>query len=631
MLIDRCLAKDPDDRWDSAHDIAEQLREIREIETHPQPVSASPRSPMRWGIAAALIVVAAVAAAIGWFLRAKDPSPSVVRLSIPMRGYAWQAAISPDGKRVVYLEQDPNADEDAPALNIRTQDLSQYEPTNLVDAGHGAGLFAFSPGGQSIGYWKSGTLRTIPVAGGTNETVLVHDFRLPRGVAWGYDGYIYYCPSIDGGIWRVPEDGGNAEVVTVPDTDAGENSHRSPYALPDGKSLLFTIRPAYATSMDDARIALLSLETRQWRVIHEGGHSARYMDGFIVFARGNDLYAAPVEEGTWAFKDPPERIVEGVAHDPTGAKFDLTINGDLAYIPASGPFDQTSLFLEDPGGRRELLGTIDLRADRIALSPDRTKLALSASGANDQIWVYDLERRVATQLTFERDNALTPVWSADGRYVFYGSDAERAIMRVPLDRSTEPEVVLRYDSRGSGPQCVSPDGEFLVYGRISEKGDFDIWSLPLRGERIPRLLIQTPFDEKTARISPNGKWLAYMGAGRERREIFIQSLESPGPRWQVSRGLSEPPLTPVPRWSDDGRQLIYRRGRRLYAVRIDEEANGLRISEPEQIADLGDKRATDLEAIGNRILLAEEPEARSELINVVLNWRAEVEQKFNRR
>lgn len=618
LLVARCLVKEPGKRWESAHDLAAHLREIREVTSHPESSGADPPPSRRW---ATLLVVIAMVAVIGltvWLMnRSESPEP-IVRMTITAPELADEVAASPGGNMVAYSAESP----DQP-YRILVRPLERFEAT-VLDSGHAP---FFSPDGKWVGYRDGDTMKKTPVEGGAPE-VLWTGRRFSRGATWSSDGYIYFAPSNSfTGIHRIPEKGGKVEVITVPDLEAGENNHRWPHALPDGRSILFTIRPLQVESFDDGRIAVLTLPERKWRVIHEGGHSARYTSGFVVFARGNDLWAAPVDRKTWSLTAKPRKVVEGVASDVWGgARFDLTSKGDLVYIRSSGPLNHSSFFLVDREGNQEPMGEVNLTVDKVSLSPDRKVFAFQAVGANDQIWTFDLKRKVGTRLTFERSDALYPIWSADGHSVYYMSVSENAVMEIEVDGSSPPQVLFR---KGLRPLSSSPDGRMLLYAERLGTSNLDLGLLSLREEKIRSPLTQTTFSEMEGRFSPDGKWISYSTFEGSRWEVFIQSLEPTGGRWQASQGMSEPAFPVTARWSEDGKELFYRRGASVYAVRIVDTGEGLQISEPEYLLDL-EGRALTWEVIGDRFLTIHTSIFDgSEAIEVVQNWRGELDRTFN--
>ncbi|MBW3565532.1 MAG: protein kinase [Acidobacteria bacterium] len=622
-LVDRCLAKDPEARWESAHDLAEQLRWIRESATEPE---NAVRSWPRWRfVAITALVVAAVAMAAAWALasrQARVDDRSVVRLSVPLTGSEGvglghgtpTVAVSPNSDSIIYSR----VEQGAPGFYVRR--LDEFHAGTRIENGW---MPFFSPDGRSIGFFSGRDIKRVSAGGGVPRTLATGVGGAGRGATWSRDGFIYYSRSSSGGIWRVPADGGRPEEITVPDSSAGENSHRWPHALPDGESLLFTIRTEQMTSFDEARIAVLSLKTRQWRVIWEGGSCARYVDGYLFFGRDADIYTLPLDERRWAVAGKPRKVLEGVVWSPSSgaAHFDVTDRA-LVYLPGTGS-RSTSLLVADRTGRTETLAKLDFDMVYATVAPSQERIALTVGAANDDIWTYDLPTGVATRLSFEPGDEVYPVWSHDETEVIYFSGQLKSIVAAPVDGAAPSRRLIASPGR---PVSVSPDGSVLAFSRQAPETGHDIWFLPLTGNGVPRPVVRTPHNEFMPSISPDGKWLAYYSDHDKGTEVQIQSLES-GKRWQVSaEGVGtfwgrlwggRPP-----RWSADGTEVYYWRGNDLYFVEMERRGESLKPATPRLLFTIEGIRSFDV--FGDRFLLVKSNEEVGP-VNVVLNWSEELD------
>jgi eukaryotic-like serine/threonine-protein kinase len=332
-IVERCLRKDPEERWQSARDVAEELRWVAEV------APAQPRSTrvarLPWAVAGLLAVTVIGLAA--WLLTRPVPPRRTVHAFIPapprhvMADAVSVVAVSPDGSRIVFQ----SFERDEPSM-LHMRRIDRFESTPIPGTENARGP-VFSPDGRWLAFVAANRLRKM-LAGGGAPVVLAENAN-NRGLTWSADGAaIYYAPSAASGIWRVSATGGDARAITTPNGEQGENSHRWPHALPDGKHLLMTIRTTTIGSFDEARIAVLSLDTGKWHTVVEGGSSPRYArTGHLLFARGGDLYAVGFDLKTLKVHGEPVRVVTGVEmlRDNGIAHYAVGDDGSLVYVPAT--------------------------------------------------------------------------------------------------------------------------------------------------------------------------------------------------------------------------------------------------------------------------------------------------------
>jgi eukaryotic-like serine/threonine-protein kinase len=612
-VIEKCLEKQPDDRWESAHDVAEELRWAGEKSTTPADVTRRSDLPVAIG---ALVLIAAIIAL--WRLTTPRVSERVVRyeIQLPTAGFIDTpiVALSPDGRRLAYA-----VFADGQPVHVRSIDSQDAPP---LPGTEGAASPFFSPDGQWIGYVIRGKLMKSALAGGAPQTITAGIALAGRGATWAPDGTIYFAPSPSGGLWKVRANGGTAVPVTQPDASAGENSHRWPQILPDGKHVLFTIRTDGIGSFDDAKIAVLSTETGKWHVLLDGGTCGRYVpDGHLLFGRGGALYEIAFDLRSLSTSGSRRKVAEPVLSVAGSGAVHYTVSnrGDLVYVPLHVT-PRTLLLSFDRQGHSKTAATLDFNVDRVSLSPDGRKLAVSIYGANNDIWIYDMISGQRTRLSFERGDESWPVWTADGSSVMYRASNPDRILSRSIDGNGEPQELLRDAAR---PTSCSPDGKFLVYSRQDPRTGDDLWLLPLRGDRTPQPLLQTAYDESEARFSPDGKWIAYASNQSGAYEVYLRSTTAGGYRQVSTNGGGRP------RWSPDGNELFYmsRASGGIYRVPISGPPNDLHLGSVQLVTDKTPFQTYEVTDEGPLLLQTNAPLPGSIPITVVLNWSSELRQR----
>ncbi len=414
-------------------------------------------------------------------------------------------------------------------------------------------------------------------------------------------------------------------MLTTPDPQKGETTHSSPYFLPDGKAVLFTIKTA--KPWDDARIAVLNLRTGEQRMLLEGGSNPRYAPtGHLIYARGRSLFAVPFDPERLQLKGTPAPVLEGVSWNSfTGlADYSFSEPGDLVYVPGSAVGQKTTMVWVDRKGKTEALEAPPRAYFNPSISPDGRQVAMTIGDGSDNwdIWVYDLARRTLTKLTYGSFNNAA-AWTPDGKRVAFRNRTEsgqNGLFWAPADGSGPPEQLLATD----GPVTSSswlPDGSALLFYGITRE-QMGICVLPI--QRAPADSARTPQcvfkNGLNPQVSPDGRWLAYQSAG----QVFVQPFPGLVGKWQVSTDGGN-----SPRWSRNGRELFYRDDQKMMAVDI-ETTEGFRAGTPKVLFEgqylggpLGMQPAVgyDVSLDGKRFLMikaASEPNAVQ--LQVVENW-----------
>jgi Tol biopolymer transport system component len=562
-LVKRCLAKDPGERWQSARDVVHELRWIAEAGSQagvPAPVAArrQHRERLAWVITVAAVAVAIVAVVtLRWTRR--PPAPALARFAVtapPGRTVVTDgtsAVISPDGRRLAFIVVDSTG---TPRLWVRPLDSFSVQP---LPGTENAFLPFWSPDSRFIAFFAEGKLRKVPPGGGPPEVIC--DAPDGRGGSWSKDGVIVFAPLAMGPLLRVSADGGEVTEVARPDSARRETGFRFPCFLPDGGHFLYVSLPRRQTDFDVYLGALDSKEPR--RVMGAGGAPIYAEPGCLLFARSGRLVAQrfdphkmqPVGKIVPLGDAPPPSSFEGAS------LLSASANGVLVHAETSLP--NTRLVWLDRAGRPS--GTVSVPPGSYAapsLSPDGRWAAVGklSSPTGCDLWLVDLQRAVATRLTFDGLVASgtgglgsMAVWSPDGsRAAFmYNRSGSYDVYQVLASGVGRPEPLVRSSVVFKTPAAWTPDGRYLVFSQNDEATGWDLWLLPLEGDRRPVPYLRTPFDETTAAISPDGHWLAYDSDETGTPEIYVRSFPEPGEKHRVSTlgGTGA-------QWSGDGRELL---------------------------------------------------------------------------
>ena len=482
-------------------------------------------------------------------------------------------ALSPDGASLVYVGSRDGV------IQLFRRSFDQFGVTPIPNTENGRAPF-FSADGGWIGFVMDGTLKKISVDGGPPVTLCE---CAAFGASWKSDRIV--LGGFDAGLAWVPDDGGIPELLTTPDPARGERSHRWPDVLPGGHAVSFTV---VTESLADASVAVLSLETKQWNVLIEHGQQAQYVPtGHIVYARGDDLFAAAFDPARLEVTGSPVPVVEGIFARPpfNFAQFSVSDAGTLVYAPASADVVRERRFVwVNRQGGEELLPITPGSYQVPRLSPDGQRVAVTVGDTvgDRDIWIFDVSGTPPMPLTSAAENA-HPVWTPDGNQVVFDSTTggSQALVWLPADGSVyQPELLLAPEVMGGGvlplPLFWTPDGQELVFSMISRRS---IWALPRDGEQ-PRPLVSSRFYVGLASVSPNGRWLAYVSDRTGEREVWVQSYgDSTAPK-RVSDGGG---LWPT--WAPNGRELYYLDRNRMMAVEFAENGSDFKLGQPERLFD----------------------------------------------
>ncbi len=622
-VIRRCMEKDPDDRWQSAHDVKTQLEWIAEAGSNagiaaPVLRRRKNRERLAWALhpATALAAVALTWGAIEY----REKAPPLVQTSItapPETDFLFlhgAPVVSPDNTRIAYVAQQKNGRR---MLWVRPLHGLAAQPL----AGTEEAMHPFwSPDGAHLGFFGGGKLKRISATGGPPQTLC--DASDGRGGTWSRDGVILFTPSIRDGIFSVPAVGGTPAAVTKLD-DELHTSHRYPSFLPDGRHFIYLRQ--YAGEADEKNgLVLASLDGKVDRpLVASRGNGTYVPPGYVIFWREGSLLAQRFDERKLMLAGEPVPIAENVEY--TGkyeAIFSVNAAGTLAFHQGSGS-SLARLVWVDRSGKE--LGDVGLPADyhHPSISHDATKVAVSIidpANKRSDIWIHDLRRGTTSRLTVGPGDDVRPIWSPDDKTIVYSSNANS-----PGDIFTRrssglgAEEALYMNRQWTVATDWSSAAQAIVLQESHSRTGWDIWLYPL-SDRKPKVLIQTKFNEVAGAISPNGKWLLYQSNDSNRPQIYVQDLAGDGGKWPISpeRGI-------FPRWSSSGREIFYwTEDEHLIAVPVEESAE-FQTGPPQRLFKKALRTAPgmqyDVAPDGQRFLLnVPFQEAEMAPITLVQNW-----------
>jgi serine/threonine-protein kinase len=641
-LLQRCLQKNPKRRWQAVGDIRAELETIAAA-PHATPaaghtVVARPLWKRAIPVVAAAVVFTIVGVISDWKLRPAVPGP-VVRFTIPLSLNVDRAAsrslvaVSPDGTKLAYAGNE----------QILVRQMSDTEARAIPAAAGGIEPF-FSPDGQWLGFFSTAdsTLKKVALTGGAAIS-LCKLAGAPVGISW--DGDAIVLGSLSQGILRVPENGGEPQTLVA---RKQEEEIVNPQLLDNGRAVLYSSLSSIDRNTPDAwaqgEIVIQSLASGQRKVLVRGGYNAHYLpSGHLVYALRGTILAVPFDLKKMELKGGATSVVERVMEASGLAQAAISSSGALVYVPGGEPGSTHNVVtLVDHDGKAQPLPLPSATYFDPRISPDGKQVAVETDdGKETLISIYDLSGQTnPRRLTFGGNNR-TPVWSRDGRYIFFRSDREGAvgIFRQLADGTGPAERLTKAETGDSRhfPFSVDPLSRVLSF-EVRFGTDSDIWLLALDGSNKVTPFLQQPKFQAHAAFSPDGRWLAYMSNEiAVRPEIFVQPYPSSGSaetrsKYQITRDGGGEPL-----WSPDGKRLYYVWTSKLYAVDIRTEPT-FSFGKPTPlpitlIQGTGNPRNYDITPSGKQfvVVMADTPRDGSPppgtQINVVLNWVEELTQR----
>ena len=576
QVVKTCLAKDPDERFQTAHDLKLQLRWIAEASSSqlaaPAQVRARRAVQKRTLLIAAVVGWALAAAALAIFLSSRTQLEEARR---PITA-SWMApggtefasvavgapALSPDGSKLAFLTGGVAfATGGGADTNLWVRDVASGAVQEV--GGVERPTFPFwSPDGKYIGFFSAGKLKKVALAGGPVQVLC--DAPEGRGAAWSSRGVIIFTPNIRESLYKVAEGGGTPEKITETKTAW---THRNPYFLPDGDHFLFVSREAIAATGPAGALYGASLSGEKPRQILERASNVQYSDGYLLYLRDTVLVAQRFDPKSLKFGGDPVPVAEKLDYwNARDVAAFAAAHGTLVY--RHGSLQKTQpVWVDRDGKELGRLGEPGLYAT-IQTSRDGSLVGMVRqdpdTGRGD-VWIVDSKRNTTSRSTFADAGSITYAFSPDTKRIAVGTIAgsvSGGMWIQPTSGSGDKEN-LETPSTWGTVNSWSPNGRYIFFMVQNNATRQDVYYIDLNGDRKLTPFIQSPANDVGAVLSPNGKWLAYACDESGRLEVYVTAFPGPGGRWQVSNGGGMSPS-----WSGDGKQLYYVNGDKLMSVAI---------------------------------------------------------------
>jgi eukaryotic-like serine/threonine-protein kinase len=570
-IVARCLAREPDNRWQTARDLLLELRTHADPGTTRSavPATAQPFSRPRGTVGALITALVIALVAVGALLLRGVPAAPIVRATIAAPpgarfdfsgDFGGPPVLSPDGRRLAFVATDGSG-----RRRLWVRPLDTVEARAIPGADDATFPF-WSPDGRAVGFFMGGKLKRVDVDEGAVLTLC--DAPSGRGGTWSAGNVILFTPSVRDGIYQVSASGGEPQAVTRVDR-ARHTSHRWPEVLPDGRSFVYLAVPRDAAQRDESAIFIASLDGGAPEPLVRSGTQASVVDGELLYVRDSTLVRQRLDRSRRKLAGEPTVVAQDVQHDPTiwRAVFSVSAGGPLVY-QSGGEGGRSVLAWFDRAGRR--LGSVGepgIYFD-INISPDGARVAVNRDDPAD-IWVYELARGTGSRVTFDPRNESLPIWSPDSTQLMFSAVTEdnRGMLALArADGAVSPTGLLVGDvAEATG---WSPDGRFvLVKPADKRSAGGDVWVMPVADPAARFAFVATSFAEYHAQFSPDGRWVSYVSNESGRDEVYVTAFSPPRPgdapkslghdparpgRWQISTGGGV-----LPRWRRDGLEMYY--------------------------------------------------------------------------
>ena len=615
-VIRTCLAKDPDDRFQTAHDVKLQLSWLLQsggAASQPSPTELRPRRHMGMiiGLAAAAIVIALLLFKI---VKSQPPSSPLgtTRFSIilpPGQDLAVDTTeavvLSPEGKHLAYVA----AESGVPHLFVRR--LDQFSSVEIPDS-EGANFPFFSPNGDWVAFFSQGKLKKAPADGG--NPALICELPTFFGGTWTpQDIIVVAVPSF--GLAKVPATGG--ALQKVPMVTKEPLYAQGPVWIPGGEWIGFT--DYYSVTR---RVMAVNLASGEVRTLLNNAQGASFTADQLVYYRAGAMWAVPFDAPKLAIQGSAVQVASGVTEENFVGEASASGNGVLAYAPGPVGNFLRNLYLVDRKGVEQELDVPAAGYIDPAFSPDGKRIAIAVQYMSaQQLAVYERERGVLMRVVANGALNNAPVFTLDGKGLLFdsaGTSGKRGIYRVAADGSSAPQLVRE---TAISSHITSVAGGYAAVMVNDPVTSVDLWLLSLGSQPDMRPFKQTPAAERQGNLSPDGRWMAYASNESGRSEIYVEPVPGPGGRWQISTNGGE-----QPRWVRNGREIVYRNGTKMMSATVQMQPTFGAAKAVELFDRKFDRGGTvggyDVTPDGQTFVMTRSEQANPTEIRVVVGWSA---------
>ena len=637
-VVHTCLAKEPPDRWQSAHEVARELLWAGQsgATALKGSIPAVRRTWRYWAGAIGLVLAAVAFTLAGTYLVLRRgtapiwtvsvvPPAGVIPATIGRNG---PPQISPDGSRVAFIgcptTQSAESLVGSTACSVWLQSLRTHE-AHEVPGTAGSNAPFWSPDGREIAFFADGKLKAVPADGGPVR--ILCDALDGRGGSWGTSGVILFSPARGGPVFRVPAEGGARAPVTSSTAESNfavVGSHRWPHFMPDGEHFTYNSEPNGACS-DLTEMHFASVDGKEDHPLLRICSNASYSNGQLLYWRDGNLIAQPFDPRKGILSGTPVPIAGHVAFDALfgfGA-FSASVSGELIYRSGEGATNAGLVWYDRTGKQLSTLGESDRYSD-VSISPDGSRVVADTFGTGGTN-ILILDARGSRTLLSSPGTMVSPSWSADGRQIYFASNAKGPfdVYVKDVDASTSEQALAVEKGQNIAMfPTISRDGRYLAY--LSEDmatKRFHIHTVALTADRTPKLFRSSAADEIMPSFSPDGKWLAYESNQSGRNEVYVSPFPSGDAQYQVSTNGGERPV-----WRHDGKEIYYRSGLRMMAVKVNVKRDRVDLDKPESLFEVGVRnlagRWYDVSPDGRFLMNTSPATAQAPNFELLVNWPA---------
>ena len=654
-ILLECLAKDPDERYQSAKEIVKDLRKLKresskttasrvlavrqsQINSGIRPQTAvfetmqekKPFSFNIWMIVSALSILSLLVLLTTYFLFVRT-EPELMRLTFESpnseffnANFGGHIEISPSGKMIAFVAKDSTGKN-----HLWVRPINSPIPI-LLQGTENAYYPFWSYDSKMIAYFADGKLKKIDANGGPSFSLC--EAASGRGGTWNKEGVIVFAPAGSGPLHQVPSAGGTSKELTVLDSTESETSHRWPFFLPDGDHFLFSVQTNKASMDQDADLIRVgSLHDTKNKILVHASSNAVYNQGWVLYYKQKSLLAQRFNEGTTEVEGEPIPILENLLYDRARNKgaFSLSQNNRLVFLGTSVSDDELVVY----GSNGTLQHKIKSKkpSQRANFSKDGNLIAIDAleeGAVNEDIWIHDIRRNSDTRLTFDKAAEIVPQWSPDGSKVYFSSNRTGVFCVYEKNSNGTGDEQLVYGSRlASYVTDISQDGKKLLLSvntQSAQKWDLGMYDLAEK-KFIP--LLSSQFNEWVGRFSPDGKWFAYQSDETGKYEIYIRPTDGSPSKWQVSTNGGGGAT-----WLDSGKDVVFNvNNQELFIVPVSSSGDQIVVGQARSLFKSEPGLQTtirDVSGDGKKILLKRTLNAQAlRSASVIFNWQNLVEKK----